>query len=279
MKNKFNLQFNLKEPACLYKWQWSTLYLSNQTSSTCHRVDSANVSVDDIGNFHNTAEAVNDRKLMSEGKWPGRGCEYCRDIEAAGGLSDRENINNDEYLIERMAPKELLQNSNKNPIVVTPSTIEVYFSNLCNQACLYCFPRFSSRVENEFKRYGIATNNKKDEERFNNDIKKFILNKENYEKAKANLWKWMHTNARELKEYHILGGEPFYQDEIYENINFFKNNPCPDLDIQIFTNLNVDNNRVKNVLEEFRNLLTSNKIKSLKLKLSIDAWGPAEEYV
>lgn len=279
-KNKWNLQFGLKEPACLYKWQWSTLYLSNQTSSSCHRVVAAPIKLNNIGDFHNTQEVINDREKMLSGQWPGRGCEYCRDLEIAKGFSDRQNINNNRTHINRLTPKEIKENNTGNiPTRVTPSTLEVYFSNLCNQACLYCFPRYSSRVENEFRRYGIATDDAKDKQHFDNDIKKFELNKEHYEEAKTKFWHWMHTNARELKDYHILGGEPFYQDEIFENINFFKNNPCPDLDIQIFTNLNVNTERVRKILEEFRYLLNAGHIKSFRLMLSIDAWGPAEEYV
>ncbi len=275
--NLWNKIFDISEPACLYKWQWTTLYLSNLTSSTCHRVDAANVSLENLGDFHNTPEAINDRKMMKSGQWPGRGCEYCRDIENAGGFSDRQNINNNFNLIKRFTPKEF--NNKDLPVKVTPSTIEVYFSNLCNQSCLYCFPRFSSKIEHEFRRYDIATNNDNDRERFQHDIQRFENQRKYYEEAKIKFWKCMSENAIKLKEYHILGGEPFHQDEIYENINFFKENPCPDLDIQIFTNLNVDTLRVKTILEQFRDLLSSNKIKSLTLKLSIDAWGSAEEYV
>lgn len=279
-KNVWNIQHNLEEPACLYKWQWSTLYLSNQTSSSCHRVSAVDVPLNNIKDFHNTPEVINDRKLMSSGQWPGRGCEYCKDIENAGGFSDRQNINNNKNLFERFTPKEILENkSNVIPTRVTPSTLEVYFSNLCNQACLYCFPRYSSKIENEFRRYGPSTDSVNDKDKLQYDIKKFDDKRQYYKEAKHKFWQWMFVNAHDLKEYHILGGEPFYQDEIYENINFFKKNPCPDLDIQIFTNLNVDAQRVKNILEQFRDLLSNSKIKSLTLKLSIDAWGPAEEYV
>ena len=279
--NQWNLQFNLKEPACLYKWQQTTVYLSNQTSATCHRIDAIDISLDNFGDFHNTAEVINDREKMLSGKWPGRGCEYCKNIEDAGGHSDRQVINNDYHKILKLTPKEIKENTNTNdiPTRVTPSTLEVYFSNLCNQACLYCFPRYSSRIENEFKRYGIATDDVNDKNHFDNDIKKFEFKRKNYEEAKIKFWHWMHTNARELKDYHILGGEPFYQDEIFENINFFKNNRCPDLHIQIFTNLNVNTERVRKILEEFRYLLNANHIKSLTLMCSIDTWGPAEEYV
>ena len=279
--NQWNLQFNLKEPACLYKWQQTTVYLSNQTASTCHRIEAVDISLDNFGDFHNTAEVINDREKMLSGKWPGRGCEYCKNIEDAGGQSDRQVTNNNDKQILRLTPKEIKENINTNdiPTRVTPSTLEVYFSNLCNQACLYCFPRYSSRIENEFKRYGVATDDINDKNHFDSDIKKFEFNRKNYEEVKIKFWHWMHINARELKDYHILGGEPFYQDEIFENINFFKNNQCPDLDIQIFTNLNVNTERVRKILEEFRYLLNANHIKSLRLMCSIDAWGPAEEYV
>ena len=50
---------------------------------------------------------------MMQGKWPGQGCEYCRDIEAAGGISDRVEFNSNPKNF-RYIPKEL--KSRHNPV-------------------------------------------------------------------------------------------------------------------------------------------------------------------
>ena len=67
--------YNLPEPACLYKWQWTTVYLSQQQASTCHRVEAEDISLEDF-DFHNTQGAIQARKKMLDGKWPGKGSDY-----------------------------------------------------------------------------------------------------------------------------------------------------------------------------------------------------------
>ena len=266
MKDNFwNRSLNVSEPACLQKWEWSTIYLMQQNSSSCHRVDKEPFDIETF-NFHNTPGVLEARTQMLNGVWPGKGCEYCKDLEDSGGLSDRQQVNNN-YKLWHLTPKELEQN-NKS-INVTPSTLEVYFSNLCNQACLYCYPRYSSKIESEHKRFNPQ----------NKELEFINTQKKNYQQVKNKFWLWMQDNCINLKRYRILGGEPFYQEEIWENINFFKNNPCSELDIQIFTNFNVDTQRVRTILQAFKDLIDNKHIKSLRLILSIDAWSPAGEYV
>ena len=262
--------YNLPEPACLYKWQWTTVYLSQQQASTCHRVEAEDISLEDF-DFHNTQGAIQARKKMLDGKWPGKGCEYCRDLEEVGGLSDREHINNSMKHINRLTPKEVLIDPLSTHL--TPSTLEVYFSNLCNQACLYCFSKYSSKIEAEHRHYNTSNETEEFQLRITSERKK------NYKEAKTKFWNWMKSNAISLKEYHILGGEPLYQEEIWENIEFFKNNPCPDLNIQIFTNLNIENKKARDIFISFQKLIDNKNIKNLTLMLSKDCWGPSEEYV
>ena len=82
------------DTACVYKWGWNTFRLYNATSSSCHRVNPVAVSLDKFDDFHNTPEVLNDRQKMLAGKWPGRGCEYCENVEKQGGVSDRLYHNN-----------------------------------------------------------------------------------------------------------------------------------------------------------------------------------------
>ena len=59
--------------------------------------------MNNFDNFHNTPEKIRDRKKMLEGKWPGHGCEYCKNLEQAGGRSDRQFQNT----VPGVYPKEL----------------------------------------------------------------------------------------------------------------------------------------------------------------------------
>ena len=120
------------ETACRLKWAWSSLYLNTGTTGSCHRASVSTLTLEDFDNFHNTPAKLEARKLMLGGKWPGNGCEYCMDIENAGGQSDRQFQNN----IPDLYPSIL--NHDTTAINVQPSVLEVFFSNVCNFKCVYC---------------------------------------------------------------------------------------------------------------------------------------------
>ncbi len=146
MSNKI---FPIKnDAACVFKWGWNTFRLHDATSSSCHRVQPVHIELDDFDNFHNTPAAIEDRQRMLDNQWPqaGRGCEYCKDIEDLGGVSDRTFHNN----IPGLTPVDFDINTNQ----VTPRILEIFLSNTCDLACVYCMPIFSSRINDELKRYG-----------------------------------------------------------------------------------------------------------------------------
>jgi hypothetical protein len=106
------------------------------------------LTLENFNDFHNLPEKLNDRKLMLEGKWPDKGCQYCQTIEEKGGKSERVAYVNDLNMI----PKELINDPSE--ISVTPRILEVYFNNICNMACLYCSPTNSSLIEKEYYKFG-----------------------------------------------------------------------------------------------------------------------------
>ena len=77
---------------------------------------------------------IGDREKMIKGEWPGNGCEYCKVVEDAGGISERIGYIND----LQMVPPE--NETNPEETHVTPRLLEVYFSNLCNLSnlCQLC---------------------------------------------------------------------------------------------------------------------------------------------
>ena len=123
--------------------------LTNEKTASCHRTDHHTFDSTTF-NFHNTANKIQDRQRMLEGKWPLRGCEYCRNIEQAGGQSDR--ITNLDFP-GMYAPPEL--DFDLAATTVTPRILEVYFDNVCNLKCLYCGPHFSSLWDAENVKHGV----------------------------------------------------------------------------------------------------------------------------
>jgi sulfatase maturation enzyme AslB (radical SAM superfamily) len=185
----------VSDTACLLKWAWSTVYLGQGTSSSCHRTDQAPIPVDNFESFHNTPEVINDRKLMLSGEWPqNRGCQYCSDLEAAGGASDRTYHND----IPGLTPVEF--STQYQPLVVTPSISEIYIDNTCDLGCVYCRPEYSSVINQEVKKYGEYPIGLKPIEKNTNSATYFDL-----------YIKWLTENYQDLNSISILGGEPLLQ--------------------------------------------------------------------
>lgn len=254
------------DSACILKWSWSTVYLYRGTTSSCHRVNQDRIPEGEIQNFHNLPAKVAARELMKNGQWPGQGCEYCANIETVGGVSDRMmQLEHSQHMV----PPEL--EHSKDSTVVTPRLLEIYFDNTCNMSCLYCGPHFSSRWEEENRRFGIF---QQDGVVFGRNEKK----RADYPQMLAGLWQWMAQHGRHLRHFQILGGEPFFQTELDDCIEFWRRHPNPDMVFNIITNLKVPTKKFQHYLDKFDNLAEQGCIKELQISGSIDAWGPQQEY-
>jgi len=252
--------------ACQLKWTWTTILLYTGETLSCHRAGNTVIQPEDFDTLHNTPRKLTDRKMMLEGKWPGHGCEYCRDIESAGGSSDRLLHLN----IPDLTPVEL--ESAPQAIAVTPRILEIYLNNTCNLACLYCSGKFSSKLNFENSKYLSDLDL--------NTFGTFRIVPENQQlKYLEKLWSWLEQNARMLKRIHVEGGEPFYQREFDQLLDFFEHHPCPQLEFNIVTNLSISKSKLVAYLERIKQLIAAKKIRRLDISCSIDCWGPEQEYV
>ena len=256
----------LTKTACQSKWTWSTIKLFNGTTSSCHRVENNLVTPETFADFHNTPKKLADRQLMLEGKWPGGGCEYCKNIEDAGGHSDRML----HLGIPNLVPKELDQDL--QAIQVTPRILEVYFDNICNMSCLYCSNTDSSRIDQENRHFGVFE--KHGVKIQNNDVKTA-----RFDELNLALWEWMDVNAHELARLQVLGGEPFYQFQFDRCLDFFDRHPCPDLEFNVISNMMVGARRFQLVIERIKKLVAQRKLKRFDLTCSIDGFDSGQEYV
>lgn len=260
-KNKSKLvhkEFPIKtKTACQLKWTWSSLFLTTEETASCHRTNHHRFKTDQF-DFHNTPEKLRDRQSMLAGHWPTRGCEYCKNVEAAGGISDRiTNLN----LTGVHAPVEL--DSNPTAIGVTPRILEVYFDNTCNLKCLYCGPQFSSLWDAENQKHGLPA----------------FIKSPNIEKNKQRLFNWLKVNREHLTVFNILGGEPLYQKELEECLEFFEQYPAPELKLQMFSNLNARYDYLVKTITRIRRLIDQGCLREFEITASLDCWGPEQEYV
>jgi hypothetical protein len=122
-----NKVFPIKtDTACLLKWSWSTVFLKEGVTSSCHRCDQLPIDPDNFAGFHNLPRKLEARRTMLRGQWPQGGCQYCQRIESAGGTSDRMYQFNSGREGE-LPPPEL--STDPVAIEVTPTILEVYFNN------------------------------------------------------------------------------------------------------------------------------------------------------
>lgn len=236
------------------------------TTASCHRTNTHQFDLDSF-DFHNTPEKLDDRQRMLQGQWPQKGCEYCRDIEAAGGNSDR--ITNLDF--PGIIPPPEVDDA-VTATRVTPRILEVYFDNTCNLKCVYCGPHFSSLWDAENRRHGAF--------RKNGVFLNHAFNKSpQMDLAKAKIFQWLREHGHHLTNFNILGGEPLYQDEFDQCLDLFDCHPAPDLNLQIFTNLNVRIDRLRGIIDKIRSLIDRGHLRGFTVTASLDCWGPQQEYV
>ena len=251
--------------ACQAKWNWSTLYLVEGTTASCHRTGWSQIDPDNFENFHNTEIKIQDRQAMLQSQWPSNSCAYCKDIEEQGGHSDRFR----HLSIPNMSPPEL--DSDTNATRVSPTILEVYFDNTCNLACLYCIPSLSSKINQENQQFGD----------FNSlGVNLVAVSKNPHHNVLVEkFWLWMHSNSHQLKRLHVLGGEALYQKQFYELLNWIDQNPRPGLELNLITNLMVDASKLTSVIQKLKTLLLQKKLARVDFTCSIDCWGHQQEYV
>ena len=266
MFRKDGIKFPIRTAtACQSKWTWSTIYLNQLSTASCHRVDPVPLDLDRFDNFHNLPKKLQDRRLMLEGKWPTGGCEYCRDIEAAGGHSDR--LHNLE--IRNLTPPEL--EHDQNAISVTPRIVEIFAQNTCNFSCVYCNAHLSSQIEAENRKYGD----------FNQGgVRIPVMSVPATARQTFDRFiKWLSNNVGSLKRLHLLGGETFLQHDLMHGVlSILEDHPSPDLELCIFSNMNAPDRLWQKYTQQIKDLQQQGHIKVFDLTASIDCWGDAAEY-
>jgi len=259
---------------CLLKWAWSTVFLRQGKSSSCHRTDQMPIPTDNFASFHNLPNKIRAREMMLRGEWPQEGCQYCEKIEQAGGMSDRQ------YQLfaghdQDRTPQELLTDPTTTEVV--PTILEIYFNNTCNMSCLYCGAHFSSKWDEENRRFG--------EYRSADNIVHFGWDDRqpelDYDRMLDQFWSYLHDHDRykHIRQYQIAGGEPFYQDELEQSIEFWDQHPNPELVFNFITNLKVKPKKFQETIDRLGRMVEQGKIKKIQISSSLDCWGPQQEYV
>ena len=190
------------------------------------------ISNDVIGNIHDTSiEEIIDsnplRKQMLDGKYPSN-CSGCY-LQEKHRPANFDSISSRLYYTKELAnkiPKNLFDNS-RNFVL---KHIDVRWSNSCNQACVYCHPRWSSKWAQEM---GVKI--PKDKKR-SDSLKKYI-----------------YKNIETLENVYLAGGEPLLMKENEEFLNkLYQVNP--NCTIRVNTNLSKTGTGVMDSVCKFKNV-------------------------
>ena len=189
----------------------------NQVSSCCraHPVDIDNRSIDYYLDLWQQ-----ESKLLDQGvELPG--CKSCWQEEHSGQVSYRQTM--------------LTYNKNY---------VEIFVSNLCNQMCSYCSPKYSSTWENNIHRAGNFVNISQSAK---NNLVPITQHTDNQESWIEEIKKLLSQEPVHLK---LLGGEPLMQKRNLQKLLELNHDKV--LSLNINTNLNPpDNKFLKWVLEFF----------------------------
>jgi organic radical activating enzyme len=268
----------LGEALCLAKWQQVSLHLTNGLTNSCyhpplHEIDESLLK-DNPSALHNTPYKKERRKEMLEGKKCNE-CSYCWNIEATGNLSDRHYRSGEPWAAIHL--NRIRQQSwDKDEV---PSYVEVNFSNVCNLACSYCSPQFSSTWGAQAERFGAypTSTPHNDPEHFKGR-RKVIPNRE-YNPYLEAFWKWWPALYPQLKHFRMTGGEPILDKNTYKVFDYVLKNSKPDLHLNVTSNFSTDQGLFDYYLSKVKLLCEGEKIEHFMQFVSVDTFGKQAEYI
>lgn len=282
-KSKFlhsaeQMQEKLGPALCLAKWKQVSLHLPTGLNNSCYHPPLHQISIEDIGRnpsaLHNTPHKKTQRKIMLKQERPNE-CGYCWTMEDNGKISDRHYRSGEPWAAESF---DSIMNSTGDEDVV-PSYVEVNFNNVCNLACSYCSPQFSSRWMQEVESAGgyptSVVHNSPDHFHGRN---RPIPNRD-YNPYVEAFWSWWPTLYPELQHFRMTGGEPLLDRNTYRVFDYVLTNPKPDLHLNVTSNFSVDERLWQKYLGYVKEICKGERIEHFMQYVSLDSFGTQAEYI
>ena len=284
MKSNFKIRDELinkvSSTFCAAKWLQSTIYLWNGYTHSCHhptphKVDPEAVKLNPKA-LHNTPTKLCARKEMLAGIQT-KECDYCWNIEnlKEDHLSDRTYKSADSWALPHI--EEVVKSGDGENI--NPTYLEVAFENTCNLKCTYCSPDVSSRWMEEIQLYGPykLANSALHDLSYLKDIGKFPIHRDDPNPYVDAFWLWWPELYKSLKVFRITGGEPLLSKHTWRVFDYIIENPRPDLDLAVNTNLCVSQKIIEKLVDYSNKL--QGKVKSFEIYTSCEATGKQAEYI
>jgi MoaA/NifB/PqqE/SkfB family radical SAM enzyme len=278
LKNKRKKIDSVSTSFCTAKWLQTTLYLQNGYNHSCHHPSPHKIPLEEIEKdpaaLHNSQFKKQQRALMLTGERPSE-CDYCWKIEDLGKdyFSDRHYKTSDYWAWDRfreIASADPYEN-------VYPSYLEVSFSNACNLKCSYCSPEISSKWLEEIKQYGpypIPESNQDIE--WYKKVGRYPYKHSDDNPYVEAFWKWFPEALPHLRVFRITGGEPLMSKDTWKVLEYIRENPQPELEIAINTNLVVEERLIDRLLLAINDI--KDKVKKVDIYTSLESIGKQAEY-
>lgn len=177
---------------------------------------------------------------------PGKRCQSCYDLEKEQNSFE---IISDRVFYLREFKKEPLE-IYSDPSQFNLLTADVRWSNLCNFACVYCGPEYSSRWESES---GIKITTPKD-----NDIAKFT--------------DYIYKNAKQLRHIYLAGGEPLLMKENLQLLEFLSQEN-KEINVRVNTNLSKVDTKIFEKICSFQNVHWIVSVESIEQEYEYIRYG------
>lgn len=168
-------------------------------------------------------------------------CQTCYDLER--GKKGFDIISDRIFYIRELKNKSDFYRTGNFDL----QTVDVRWSNVCNFACVYCGPQFSSKWSEELKIYPQQPTEQQLE-----DFKNYI-----------------YSRAGQLRHVYLAGGEPLLMKEnltLLEKLN-------PDANIRINTNLSKVDTRIFDAVCEFPNVHWTVSVESMEDEFEYIRYG------
>ena len=267
----------VSESFCIAKWKQVSLHLTTGHTNSCyhpplHKIPTAPL-FDNPSALHNTEHKKQSREEMMQGI-KCTDCNYCWNIEAQNNISDRHYRSGEPWAIDSF--DEIVANPSAD---VNPSYVEVNFNNVCNLACSYCSPQFSSTWTKEAKKHGAwpTSTPHNSPEHFTGE-RRAIPNRESNPYREA-FWRWWPDLYDDLKHFRMTGGEPTMDPNTYRVFDYVLENPKPDLHMNVTSNFSVDSLIWTKYKSYVQRLCEGQNVEHFMQFVSLDTWGSQAEYI
>jgi len=264
---------------CAAKWYNATVWLGSGQTTSCHHPPAHAIDPEalrlDPSALHNTEQKKADRAQMLAGTRP-PGCEYCWKIEDMAESTGTPAVSDRVYKSRIYPIKDLHHARDTSPhLNVNLRTLEIAFDRVCQFACSYCNPAFSTAWVRDIRHNGpyrdLVSDGRNHYTHTHDHSQQFKITEANpYIDAFFEWWERdLHSSLHELR---ITGGEPLMSQHTWRLIDWFKNNKNKSQ-----TRLAINSNLGTDV--DVDRLLDSTQGMAIDVYTSCEAVGLPAEYI